>query len=88
MDREEFLKKLPEGHPPYMENRVCIDKANGHDVEMPAELYYRYGNINPEEVTRYTLEELRLNMLMSRTYGPWDKRIFEAEGTKPLKVRA
>lgn len=41
-------------------------------------LYYLIGRINPEECRRYTIDELRANMLEHEHYGPWAEHITEA----------
>lgn len=50
---------------------TVIDKANGHNIELPAELYYAFGRIDPDTVRRYTREEAAAEMLRHGHYGPW-----------------
>lgn len=57
----------------------CIDKSNGNDSELPRELYYKFGNIDPDEVIRYSKEDAMKIVLIEENYGPWWKHIFEVE---------
>lgn len=49
-----------------------VDKANGNDVRMPAELYYKIGQIKKSEVHRYSFDEMAEKVSDIGTYGPWD----------------
>ncbi len=51
--------------------RLCIDKSNGNDVALPADGYYRLGQV--EDVRRYTREEALVLMLRTRHFGPWEE---------------
>lgn len=50
---------------------TCIDKSNGKDIEVPAELYYRLGDIDPVEVKRYEVEAATRFAWKFGHYGPW-----------------
>lgn len=50
---------------------VCIDKSNGNDATLPAELYYKVGDIAVDEVERYTVDEAWTLALEHGHYGPW-----------------
>lgn len=54
---------------------LVIDKSNGNDVVVPKEMYYRVGQIDPQNVIRYTVREARRLLVSSGHYGPWDKRV-------------
>jgi len=47
------------------------DYSNGGDLEMDQAIYYGIGNIQREDVTRFTWEEARLQMVEFEHYGPW-----------------
>jgi GNAT superfamily N-acetyltransferase len=51
---------------------IVIDNSNGLDIEIPAVMYYRIGQIDPTTVARYTYEEMARNMVTYEHYGPWD----------------
>lgn len=48
---------------------ICHDVANGNDVHLPQDAYYRLGKV--EHVKRYTAEEATTLMLKTGKYGPW-----------------
>lgn len=51
---------------------LVIDKSNGRDLNVPKNLYYALGHINPQETVRYTWKEAAHKMATTRNYGPWD----------------
>jgi hypothetical protein len=51
---------------------MVIDQSNGRTVEMPSVIYYRIGQINQNEVKRFSSKEVRKNILMHGHWGPWD----------------
>ena len=53
------------------------DTSNDRDVEMPTELYYHVGKINPDECRRYTMTDLRHHVTETEHWGPWER---EPEG--------
>lgn len=40
-------------------------------------IYYKIGNVDPERVIKYTIEEAILAVAKYRTYGPWDNKYDE-----------
>jgi hypothetical protein len=51
---------------------MCLEVANGQKITMPKAKYYEWGQILPEEVTRYTQHETRLMLLKHKHWGPWN----------------
>jgi hypothetical protein len=41
-------------------------------VTLPADLYYRLGQINPDEVRRYSYNEMTEKLVETEIWGPWD----------------
>lgn len=39
---------------------------------VPRKVYYAVGQIEPENVRRYTLQEMHIHLLRSGHWGPWD----------------
>ena len=59
-----------------LEGQVLVkDMSNGKDIEMPRELYYSVGNINPDECRRYTLADLRRYVTETKHWGPWEEKL-------------
>ena len=54
---------------------VAIDKANGNDSELPTDVYYAFGEIDTDEVARYTTEEASILLCKHKNYGPWEERL-------------
>lgn len=54
---------------------VVIDRSNGLDVTMEAEIYYMLGRIVPENVRRYTADEVRDYIGTTRQWGPWEEPV-------------
>lgn len=48
---------------------TCIDHANGNDIELPQQLYYKVGQVT--DVHRYDRLEAMTNAARTRHYGPW-----------------
>lgn len=48
------------------------DNSNGRQITMPLNLYYSAGNIDPEDLRKYTLEEAQEMMERHGHYGPWE----------------
>lgn len=60
--------------PPLQRSRTvwCVDKANGKDVDLPRDAYYRLGDLDEEHVFRYTVEEAEEHLYETDLdYGPW-----------------
>lgn len=55
-----------------------IDESNGNKVRMSRDLYYALGKVYPDfppfkpNLHKYTVEQVRENVLKYRHYGPWD----------------
>jgi hypothetical protein len=50
---------------------TCIDKANGNDVELPRDFYYKLARV--KRVRRYTREQAAIAMMRTKHWGPWRK---------------
>jgi hypothetical protein len=48
------------------------DNSNGREITMPLNLYYSVGDIDPEDLRKYTLEEAEEMMARHGHYGPWE----------------
>lgn len=48
---------------------TCIDHSNGHEIEMPAAVYYRIGRVH--DVRRYEHDDAISTALRHGHYGPW-----------------
>lgn len=48
-----------------------IDVSNGNNVRMPRDLYYQIGQIDPQEVRRFTRAEAVEQLVEHKDYGPW-----------------
>lgn len=49
--------------------RTAIDKSNGHDQELPVELYHKLGQVDVR--ARYSADEALALMHEHDHYGPW-----------------
>ncbi len=54
------------------DNEITMVYDPSADVTLPADFYYALGQINPDEVRRYSLEEMNKKLTESRIWGPWD----------------
>jgi len=54
------------------EYRLVFDHSNNREISMSAMDYYSRGEIKPENVRRYTIEEAMKFMRESEHFGPWD----------------
>jgi hypothetical protein len=65
--------RLPtwDGHTVEVMLTLAVDRSNGHDVAMPAELYRKLARIDGE-VLEYDPSDAMMWMLQSGTYGPWE----------------
>jgi hypothetical protein len=61
---------------------VVLDPSNGRFVCARKADYYAVGEIN-EPVTRYAFEEAARQMLETRHYGPWEKRLPQSGENDP-----
>ena len=53
-------------------DELVIDRTSGRDIKVDKDLYYILGQINHEEVVRYTKDEAKKMLLKSEHYGPWE----------------
>ena len=61
------------GHAWVEKDGMVIDKSNGRDISMPAQLYYAIGQIDKiDNVIEYPWEEARTKILDYGHWGPWD----------------
>jgi len=67
---DELQGTLPNGREIW--DRTVYDYSNGNEVVMPAALYYHYGNIESEDVRRFTAKEALEKMKETGFYGPWE----------------
>ena len=54
---------------------VVIDKSNGNNIVMRKEVYYKAGQINPDnpaEYKKYNRDEMIEKVEKRGTYGPWE----------------
>ena len=52
----------------------CIDKSNGNNIDFPKKLYYSLlqAPVPGTKLYKYTSEEVSLNVLKKKHWGPWD----------------
>ena len=50
---------------------MVMDNSNGKSINLPAELYYRIGQISEKSVERYSQDEVKKLLLSTGHYGPW-----------------
>jgi len=48
---------------------------DGEGIDIDARAYYALGSINPDEVKRYTGEEMGKNLVDNEHWGPWDDSV-------------
>ena len=51
---------------------TVLDHSNGKKRELPKQVYYALGRVNPKECYYYTPEEASKWMLKSKHWGPWE----------------
>jgi hypothetical protein len=51
---------------------MVVDTSNGNQYIGPADAYFAIGEIDSEEVYRYTHVETRHCMIVHETWGPWE----------------
>lgn len=58
-------------HPEFTYDLVtCIDRSNGNDVELPAQLFYKAGKVR--NTKSYTPERAMVLMVRTGHWGPWN----------------
>lgn len=73
------------GHAWVETNGLVIDVANGHHVELPVDVYYALGRINPQTCYRYQAPEVRDAIVSTGHWGPWEKKRTD-EGRKSSRA--
>lgn len=53
--------------------RMVTDRSNRKDVTLPADFYYQLGEIDPDTVKRYSVEDVARYSARSGHHGPWDE---------------
>ena len=69
------ISHLRYGHAWVEDDIFVYDYSNNREIIFPKVLYYRIGQVNTEDATkyrRYTFDEARRKMLETGIYGPWD----------------
>ena len=57
----------------WVESRdTVLDHSNGRKLEVPKQVYYALGRINPKECKYYTAEEAAKFMVEEGHWGPWE----------------
>ena len=51
---------------------IVYDYSNGRELQMPRELYYAIGQIDSDDVKRFSAQEAYNQMSEKRFYGPWE----------------
>ena len=54
------------------DNGMAMVHDPSADVTLPADFYYHLGQINPDEVRRYSHDEMNTKLQESKIWGPWD----------------
>ena len=64
----------PFGHCWVEKGNRCIDKSNGNNIDFPKKLYYSLlqAPVPGTKLYKYTSEEVSLNVLKKKHWGPWD----------------
>lgn len=52
---------------------LVVDRSMGRNLVLPRDMYYRVGQIEPAECTRYTPEEMTVRALKHGHWGPWEE---------------
>tara|TARA_R100001594_G_scaffold82823_3_gene117440 strand:- start:1274 stop:1720 length:447 start_codon:yes stop_codon:yes gene_type:complete len=57
----------------WVESRdTVLDHSNGRKLEIPKQVYYALGRVNPKECKYYTAEEAAKFMVDEGHWGPWE----------------
>jgi GNAT superfamily N-acetyltransferase len=51
---------------------IVYDYSNGKELQLPRELYYAIGQIDGDDVRRFSAEEAQTEMIEKGFYGPWE----------------
>lgn len=52
-------------------NAIVLDRSNNRNLCIPLSTYYENGQINENEIIRYSFRETRKLVLKHLHYGPW-----------------
>jgi|TARA_R110000823_G_scaffold280983_2_gene399146 hypothetical protein len=66
------LEGMRYGHCWVESKDTVLDHSNGRKLEVPKQVYYALGRIDPKECKYYSPEECRKWMLEDGTWGPWE----------------
>jgi hypothetical protein len=55
------------------ENKMPMVYDPSADVTLPAAFYYHLGQINQDEIRRYSHDEMNEKLLATSQWGPWDE---------------
>ena len=57
----------------WVESRnTVLDHSNGRKLEVPKQVYYALGRVNPKQNKYYTPEEAAKMMVKKKHWGPWE----------------
>lgn len=69
------IKGVQHGHAWVEIGDTVLDYSNGRTIEMPKQIYYAVGNVDPnnsDEYKTYSFKEMADISLDQGTYGPWE----------------
>ena len=58
---------------------MAVDRSNGHSVTIQRNLYYLIGEIDEEELIRYSVLEMRRQLAETGVWGPWEQWLYDLE---------
>ena len=58
---------------------MVLDQSNGRNLLLPRDMYYRIGEVDPEECRRYTPEETLHQLARHHHWGPWEEPLIEVD---------
>jgi hypothetical protein len=69
------IKGVQHGHAWVEIGDTVLDYSNGRTIEMPKQIYYAVGNVDPsnsDEYKTYSFKEMADISMDQGTYGPWE----------------
>lgn len=69
------IQGMKYGHAWAEKDGMVVDSSNGNNINIPAQVYYRIGNIDPDQQHRYTAQELRIWIGSRGHWGPWEEGV-------------
>lgn len=69
------LKGMEYGHAWVEYQDEVMDRANDKNFQMPREVYYAIGNIDPNQQHKYNSEEVMEMIMKYETWGPWEEGV-------------